>query len=214
MQRGVSLDQDSKVCPECAETIKAAAKVCRYCGHRFEEPVSVPADSARASPAQVALPDPPLFTPAMIVGLALFIIGLPALGALLLYMREQSERTDSPRNEERARSFVVRDFIDPGSAQFRNIVSTDRCVTGEVNAKNRLGGYTGYTPFYFNAEKGYGRVEPYFNDDTVSVLIRFDERQKYEDEKRACTEGEAAAAEHRAQLKALLKKNGSSVSAN
>lgn len=26
---------DEKVCPQCAETIKAAAKVCRYCRHKF-----------------------------------------------------------------------------------------------------------------------------------------------------------------------------------
>ncbi|MDX9975912.1 MAG: zinc ribbon domain-containing protein [FCB group bacterium] len=26
----------TKVCPKCAEDVKAAAKVCRYCGHAFE----------------------------------------------------------------------------------------------------------------------------------------------------------------------------------
>jgi hypothetical protein len=28
---------DDKVCPACAETIKQAAKVCRYCSHRFDQ---------------------------------------------------------------------------------------------------------------------------------------------------------------------------------
>jgi hypothetical protein len=27
-----------KRCPECAETVLAAARVCRYCGYRFEPP--------------------------------------------------------------------------------------------------------------------------------------------------------------------------------
>jgi len=26
---------DEKTCPQCAERIKAAAKVCRFCGHKF-----------------------------------------------------------------------------------------------------------------------------------------------------------------------------------
>jgi len=27
---------DEKECPMCAETVKARAKICRFCGHKFE----------------------------------------------------------------------------------------------------------------------------------------------------------------------------------
>ena len=27
----------SKICPDCAERVQAAARICRFCGHRFDE---------------------------------------------------------------------------------------------------------------------------------------------------------------------------------
>jgi len=34
------LEVDEKKCPQCAETVKAEAKVCRFCGHSFNSDVS------------------------------------------------------------------------------------------------------------------------------------------------------------------------------
>jgi hypothetical protein len=39
-------------CPECAEPIKAAARVCRFCGHRLDAPAAAgPAPAAQAASA-------------------------------------------------------------------------------------------------------------------------------------------------------------------
>lgn len=42
--------EGEKVCPQCAETVKAAALVCRFCGHRFDGSI---ASEAAASAAVV-----------------------------------------------------------------------------------------------------------------------------------------------------------------
>lgn len=72
---------------------------------------------------------------------------------------------------------VIRDFFDPGSAQFRNVRAADitttegiseRRVCGEVNGKNQMGGYVGFKMFggkivngQFKAVDFFGPCEPF-----------------------------------------------------
>jgi hypothetical protein len=51
------MNDDKKVCPECAETIKAAAKVCKHCGYRIPDPALVPVKEEAWVP-----PEEPIWT--------------------------------------------------------------------------------------------------------------------------------------------------------
>ncbi len=54
------MNDDEKVCPECAETIKAAAKVCKHCGHRLPAPTSDPVlEEAWVQPEEPSWSAPP-----------------------------------------------------------------------------------------------------------------------------------------------------------
>jgi len=66
---------------------------------------------------------------------------------------------------------VTRDFFDAESARFRNIRavevsladgSTEARVCGEVNGKNRMGGYTGYSMFGGTLSSGVFQKKDYF----------------------------------------------------
>lgn len=56
---------------------------------------------------------------------------------------------------QRALDAVASQLVDPNSAQFRNVKGQRGNICGEVNGKNRMGGYVGFKPFYVQ----YGRVD-------------------------------------------------------
>lgn len=72
-----------------------------------------------------------------------------------------------------AKSAVEKTLLDPSSAQFRNmhIAKLKPIVCGEVNAKNRMGGYVGFKRFHIAS--GELVMEPNeiteINQDAVAV---------------------------------------------
>ncbi len=72
------------------------------------------------------------------------------------------------KTEDYLRDMVSKhsDFVDPRSAMFRNITYGDQLgiseiYCGEINAKNRMGGYVGWKPFTITV----------FKDGTVYVIL-------------------------------------------
>lgn len=58
---------------------------------------------------------------------------------------------------EEAKTAIKKQLNDPDSAKFSDIVdgATKGDVCGMVNAKNRMGGYVGATPFFYSKDLGY-----------------------------------------------------------
>lgn len=86
------------------------------------------------------------------------------LGALLL------SGCDLNGSMGQAEDAVREKLADPDSAKFRDlrvVVSTTRkgsrleAVCGDVNAKNRMGGYSGYTPFAYIVTHTYAVQKQY-----------------------------------------------------
>ena len=48
---------DEKACPACAETVKGAAVICRYCGHDFRQPLPPPSEPAALRHSRDREPD-------------------------------------------------------------------------------------------------------------------------------------------------------------
>jgi hypothetical protein len=65
-----------------------------------------------------------------------------------------SNSKDNDLHISLAKKLIETDLIDPSSVQYRNVVLySEDVVCGEINAKNRMGGYTGFSPFIYNGDK-------------------------------------------------------------
>lgn len=64
--------------------------------------------------------------------------------------------------EGEAQSAVASLLIDPASAEFRSVTSFDGAVCGEVNPKNRMGAYTGFSRFVVTTDATSAIIDPKF----------------------------------------------------
>ncbi|GAA4714883.1 hypothetical protein H9L13_05015 [Sphingomonas lutea] len=64
---------------------------------------------------------------------------------------------------ERAKRAVAKLLLDPSSAQFRNVQVRGQYVCGEINGKNRMGGFVGFTRFVVQLDGQEAQLDPEFN---------------------------------------------------
>lgn len=74
-------------------------------------------------------------------------VGLTALAFLTFYFGYY-------RPQQKVMEGVSASLVDPESARFRNISIKGDYACGEVNGRNRLGGYVGYKQFYYSLDTG------------------------------------------------------------
>jgi len=66
-----------------------------------------------------------------------------------------------PKQVADAEEAVRFQLVDPKSADFRNLfVSKSGVVCGEVNSKNRFGGYVGFRAFFYDAAAKDAEIDP------------------------------------------------------
>jgi len=89
------------------------------------------------------------------IGVVIAVLAAGGLiaGAILLSRPTPSEPA-KPDPFQEVMAAVAAKMVDPGSATFQalSVKVADFAYCGEVNAKNRMGGYVGYQKFY--AQRG------------------------------------------------------------
>lgn len=182
---------DQKECPQCAETVKGAAKVCRFCGHQFDnDPPQEPDAQVLSKRQQYALagraacdaspwkksPQSTIKQTTAKTGIFGYVCGgaaLVALSSLYFVAARPSSKEESRKQdlEQSAKSYIAGLLLDPSSATFKDLTVGDGCVVGDVNGRNLYGGYVGFKRFYYNQKLKFGRLDP-SNGDSLGEVMR------------------------------------------
>lgn len=88
---------------------------------------------------------------------------------------DDSYPSDAPITLDAMHQMVSKDFIDPRSAQYKGFYVHTRYdgrdfICGWVNAKNSLGGYTPFAPFYVDVARNQAEVISNYDDPLLGDL--------------------------------------------
>jgi hypothetical protein len=89
--------------------------------------------------------------------LATFLVGT-ASGYFLRDDISQLEASIFPNAERRARDVLLASLVDPDSLQLRNTRFVGDLVCGEMNSRNRMGGYVGFRQFVVLPDAGLASI--------------------------------------------------------
>jgi hypothetical protein len=90
------------------------------------------------------------------------LIGVCAATALLCTGCDAIPGTSAYR-EARAKQAIAEQLIDPTAAQFRKMRIQGSSVCGEVNGKNKMGAYVGYSRFVVDTSTYEALIDPEFD---------------------------------------------------
>jgi hypothetical protein len=132
-------------------------------------------------------------------------LGISGCVLVLVFVIAQTYPGSDTELLDNAKASVRANLVDPDSANFDamrviSLTESKRIVCGLVNAKNRLGGYIGYQPFFYN---GYAFI---YHGDRESRRGQWNEEDALRLHRAEVTACNPAAAERQREIEAITRK--------